>query len=154
MYEYNGELCSIKTIPEKTGVAYGVLIYRLNHNWPLEKAIHTPIRKQKHPVHHTCILDGKIVDVEKVAKRFNLNSQSVRRRINRGETLLDVVNNPVRRPGGKAKIHIDIRGKFISCVNYLRSIIFPKSWQIIGTYWDRTGASSFSRTAGATTSRI
>lgn len=91
MYEYNGELCSIKTISEKTGVAYGVLIYRLNHNWPLEKAIHTPIRKQKHPVHHTCILDGKIVDVEKVAKRFNLNSQSVRRRINRGETLQDVV---------------------------------------------------------------
>ena len=47
----------------------------------------------------------------KVAKRFNLNSQSVRWRINRGETLLDVVNNPVRRPGGKAKIHIEYKGQ-------------------------------------------
>ncbi len=48
MYEYNGELCSIKTISEKTGVAYGVLIYRLNHNWMIAgKTIFIHKRKER-----------------------------------------------------------------------------------------------------------
>ena len=116
MYEYKGELCPVIKISKMTGVPYGALLRRLNEkHWSLEKAIETPIRKQKHPEHHTCILDGKIVGVEKVARRFNLNSQSVRRRINRGETLQDVVNNPVRRrTGGKSRIHLEYKGRIYS----------------------------------------
>lgn len=57
----------------------------------------------------------------------------MRRRINRGETLLDVVNNPVRRPGGKAKIHIEYKGQIYTVRELSEKYNIPS--EIIRVRW-------------------
>ena len=102
MYIYNGKEYSLDELSKFSSVSRSTLWIRINKcNWPVEKAVHTNSLSENK--NHICIYKKKILDLSDVARLHGLSKYCIYKRINRGETLQHIVDNPNKRKTYKYK---------------------------------------------------
>lgn len=107
-YDCNGKSYTLKELSEKSGVSIQGVQYRIKHGWSIDKIASTPKQKS---MSHRCIYNGKEIGVFEVSRLFGLTKDAIYQRIHRGDTLQDVVDNPVRPKGENLVKRFKYRGK-------------------------------------------
>ncbi len=107
-YECNGKSYTLKELSEESGVSIPGVLYRIKHGWSIDKIISTP---KQGSASHRCIYNGREIGVLEVSRLFGLTKDAIYQRIHRGDTLQDVVDNPIRPKGESLTKHFKYRGK-------------------------------------------
>jgi predicted DNA-binding protein YlxM (UPF0122 family) len=85
---------SIAKLARKHHIPADTVYSRLRLGWDLEKALTTPSQIKQ----YTCIYQGKTLSVRQLSKQINLSMGAIYKRIERGETLQQIADNPIRHP--------------------------------------------------------
>lgn len=85
---------SIAKLAKKYHIPVDTVYSRLRLGWDLEKALTTPNQIKQ----YICIYQGKTLSVRQLSEQINLSMGAIYKRIERGETLQQIADNPIRHP--------------------------------------------------------
>jgi hypothetical protein len=88
----NGVTKTIKEWATETGIKQNTLLCRFRYGVPEERLLE-PIEERKERNTHFCIVNGKKVSISDLAKRLNMNYNTLWSRIKRGWTIEKILSN-------------------------------------------------------------
>ena len=89
-YTVNGFTGNLNQIAKRFNLNYGTLRSRINkQGMSIEEAVNTPVEE----IH---IVNGFTGKLKQIAERFNINNSTLRDRVNKGWSIEDSVNTPVK----------------------------------------------------------
>ena len=97
IYTVNGFTGNLKEIAKRFNVDHLTLCRRMNKlGWSIEKAVNTPVIKRKENGIKICTINGFTGNLKEIAEHFNINYRTLCSRINKGMSIEDAVNIPIK----------------------------------------------------------